>query len=209
MSKRKDQLTPANYKAILTHLFDRIHTTGEEMKNDFPNLLRSAIETEAWTHFNDYEGKPFENLVDWLDYSYPNGASMGQGKNAISYKDALKLTEGHPEVHRVLATNAPKGGKKKAGVENGNLLAHFSKRGNKMAKPVLADRLAQEFPKFYDAYLRGDYRSIRAAAEAAGLVKPAKKPDPFQRLKSNWKKATKGQQQDFLKWLKSGEAEKK
>jgi hypothetical protein len=34
---------------------------------------------------------------------------MGQGRNAITYEDALKLTEHVPDVHRVLAENAPKG----------------------------------------------------------------------------------------------------
>jgi len=78
-----------------------------QVKNDFPNILRAAIETEAWKHFTDAEGKPFKTLVEWLHSTYPNGASMGQGKHAISYDEALKLTEAVSDVHRVLEHDSP------------------------------------------------------------------------------------------------------
>lgn len=202
----KKERMPANYKAILTHLFDRIHRTGEEIKNDFPNLLRTAIETEAWKHFKDNEGKPFENLVVWLQYTFPNGAGLGHGRNAITYKEALALTEGHAEVHRILAKHAPKGkaGRKK---QNGDrTVAILDRHTGHMHKPVLVARLAQDFPDVYEAYLRGEYRSVRAAAEAAGLVKPGN--DPMARLKSNWNKATASQRKEFLEWIKSEKAKK-
>jgi hypothetical protein len=209
VAKRK--LTRANYEAIRDHLFDRIHRNGEELKNDFPNILRTAIETEAWKHFTDGDGKPFKNLVDWLHYTFPNGAGMGQGQHAITYEEALKLTEGAADVHRVLAQNAPNRGregdrKSKAARENQNYVRSFDFPRGSMAKPVLAARLAQEHPKVYEAYLRGDYRSIRAAAEAAGLVNPGN--EPLNRLKSNWRKATKREREAFLEWLESEEAKR-
>src|SRR5436190_21665748 len=84
MAKNNHKPTTANYEAIRNHIFDRIHKTGEEIKNDLPNVLRAAIKAEAWKHFRDAEGKPFKNLVDWLHNTFPNGAGMGQGKNAIT-----------------------------------------------------------------------------------------------------------------------------
>ena len=205
----KHKLTRANYEAIRDHLFDRIHRTGEEVKNDFPNILRTAIETEAWKHFTDGEGKPFVNLVEWLHYTFPYGASMGQGQHAITYEEAIKLTAGAKDVQRVLLENAPKaqaGRKKNAELENGSRTAPILPRGKKASKtkPVLAARLAQEHPKIYEAYLRGDYGSIRAAAEAAGLAKSGN--EPFQRLKSNWRRATEHEREEFLKWIGSPEA---
>jgi hypothetical protein len=56
-------------------------------------------------------------LVEWLHYTFPYGVSMGRGRHAISYEDALKLTEGVPDFHRVLAENAPnlgRGGDRKS-----------------------------------------------------------------------------------------------
>ena len=63
MANAQRKLTQANYNAIRDHLFDRIHKTGEQVKNNFPNILRAAIETEAWKHFTDAEGKPFKKLL--------------------------------------------------------------------------------------------------------------------------------------------------
>lgn len=206
MAKSKPKPTAANYEAIRNHIFDRIHKTGEEIKNDLPNVLRTAIQSQAWKHFADGEGRPFPDLVSWLQYTFPNGAGMGQGKNAITYEEALKLTEGHPDVHRVLAKNAPK---RKAGrPSNGTIptvRSEFIRSGLK--KPILTARLAQQHPKVYEAYLRGEYRSIRAAAEAAGLVPPGN--DPLARLKSTWRRATVEQQKAFQEWIKAVDADAK
>jgi hypothetical protein len=201
----KKQLTQANFDAIRNHLFDRIHKTGEQIKNDFPNLLRKAIETEAWQHFTDLEGKSFANLVDWLAYTFPNGASMGEGQNAITYDEALQLCAGHPEVTRVLAESAPKAkpGRKRRNAEIPTVRSEFFREGAR--KNLLLVRLAQEKPDYYAKYERGEFGSLRAAAEAAGLIKRAN--DPLPRLKSFWKRASKKEKRAFLKWMQSDEAE--
>ncbi len=103
----KQPLTQKNFDTIRDRLFNRIHKTGEEIKNDFPNILRRAIETEAWQHFTDFEGKPFANLVDWLTCTFPHGASLGEGKDVIGYEDALELCKEHPDVCRALAEQRP------------------------------------------------------------------------------------------------------
>jgi|GEM_PF-3975245 hypothetical protein len=205
-NKQNQKRTTANYESIRNHLFDRIHKTGEEMKNDLPNILRTAIQTEAWRHFHDAEGKEFKNLVDWLTYTFPNGASMGQGKNAITYEDALQLCESHPEVHQVLASNAPKSrpGRKKAGSEIAGVRPQFDRHANTATKAFLVIRLAETSPDIYAAFMRGEYRSLRAAIEAAGLKRPGNSPLP--RLKSFWKRASKKDRKAFLDWLKTDEA---
>ena len=201
MAKSKGLRAKANYEAIRDHIFDRIHKTGEEVKNDFPNLLRGAIQTKAWKHFRDNDGKPFKNLVDWLTYSFPNGTSMGLGKNAITYDDAMKLTEGHPEVHKVLARNAPKAkaGRKK----NSNVDVAIFPRKQSSSKNVLSARLSQEFPEYYDAYLRGQYKTITEAATAAGLIKDDAN---LRRAKSAFRKMSPQERKEFQKWLRTDEA---
>jgi hypothetical protein len=145
------KLTLANYEALLNHLFDRIHKAGEEIKNDFPNILRFAIEREAWKEFVRADGTRFENLVEWLEYQWPNGPSMGQGEHAITYEDALQLTEGAPEVHRILAENPPptsKGGRPPKNREITRVSTPTFRRGGKLGKSatVLEIRLAKEKP---------------------------------------------------------------
>lgn len=203
MAKRKNKLTEKNYEAIRDHIFDRIHKTGEEIKNEFPNLLRGAIETEAWKHFVDVEGKPFKNIVDWLVYTFPNGTSMGMGKNAITYEGALKLTEEHTDVHKVLAKNAPKAkpGRKKNGSVDIPIMARG--KGRLKTKDTLSIRLAQEKPKFYDAYLRGEYKSVTAAAIAAGLINDDAN---LRRAKSAFRKMSAQELKEFLNWMRTTEA---
>ncbi len=52
MANTQRKLTQENYNAIRDHLFDRIHKTGDEIKNHFPNLLYAAIETEVLEAFH-------------------------------------------------------------------------------------------------------------------------------------------------------------
>jgi hypothetical protein len=193
MANSTRKLTQANYNAIRDHLFERIHTTGEQVKNHFPNVLRAAIEAEAWKHFVDAEGKPFKSLVEWLHSTYPNGVSMGQGKHAISYDEALKLTEAVSDVHRILERESPS---KRVRDQNANSAPP------RRYKPSLQMRLQIEDPKAYNQYLFGDIKSISAAAKAAGLVKSRPRQN-LARAKAAFQKMTREERAEFLKWLKS------
>jgi hypothetical protein len=196
-------LTRANYDAIRDHIFDCIHKTGEDAKNDFPNRLRRAIATEAWTQFVDAEGKPFTNLVDWLHYTFPNGAGMGQGQHAISYEDALKLTEGAKDVHRVLLENAPRrkhGGDRKSDQAS---LTNFVPNRSGARKITLAIRLSQEKPKIFDAFKNGKYKTITEAATVAGFLKQNGR---LRMAKSAFRNMSDDERAEFLKWLKTDDA---
>lgn len=199
-----NKLTRANFDAIRDHLFDRIHKNGEQLKNDFPNTLRLAIKNEVWREFANAEGKPFDNLVDWLHFTFPSGVSMGQGQHAITYEEALVLTEGSKDVHRVLAENAPnrgRGGDRRSAKakENQSVPTHFERQG-KRSKPVLSARLAQEHPKHYDRYLKGEYKTVTAAAIAAGILK---NDANMRRAKSAYRNMTTEERKEFLEWVKS------
>jgi hypothetical protein len=80
-------------------------------------------------------------------------------------------------VYRVLAQHAPnrgRGGDRRSQKvkENQTVARPFDRCSGNKRRPVLSARFAQEHPAECEDYLRGDYLSIRAAAEAAGLVKP-------------------------------------
>lgn len=117
----------------------------------------------------------------------------------------MELCKDHPEVYRTLASNAPRArpGRKKAGSPIGVILHQFSRHATHSVAH-LAIRLAQEKPDFFAAFERGEYRSIRAAAIAAGLVASANVPLP--RMKFFWKKASKKDREAFLKWIKTDDA---
>jgi hypothetical protein len=79
------------------------------------------------------------------------------------------------DVHRVLLEGAPKakpGRLSNQERETGLSSRILFPRGKNRAKSrsVLEVRLVQERPEYYDAYRRGEYQSITAAATAAGLL---------------------------------------
>lgn len=190
----------ANHDSIRDRLFKRIHRTGEEVKNDLPNILRTAIQHESWKHYSDSEGRPFANLVEWMVHPFPVGLGLGQSRHALSYENVLSLCESAPEVRKVLLENAPNGkpGPKK---ELGSSTILFT-RGKSRAgsATVLSVRLAQEKPKFYENYLLGEYGSVTAAATAAGLLR---NDANLRRVKSAWRKLTPAQRKEFESWHKA------
>jgi hypothetical protein len=198
------KLTRANFDAIRDHLFDRIHKNGEQLKNDFPNILRRAIEAEIWTQYLDGEGKPFDNLVDWLHYTFPNGASMGQGQHALTYEEAIKLTEGAGDVHRVLLESVPKGkrGPKAKELKAPAPLIPYRSGARKL---TLALRLSQDEPKVFADFQKGKYKTITQAAVAAGI---RKNDGNLRRAKSAFRMMTAEQREEFLKWMASPDAKK-
>jgi hypothetical protein len=191
-----------NYKVLQERLFKRVHRTGEEIKNDFPNILRACIQYEAWKHFQNEDGKPFENLGEWLVYSFPNGVSMGGTTSAISYEDALQLCKDDRELHGLMVKHRPSGGvggrpsKEQKPV---NKLNGLPKRAMGTSRAYIEQRLQAEFPVIWKQYIRGEFRSARAAGIAAGFIKDTH--DPVMRLKANWNKASRKQQNEFLRWL--------
>lgn len=197
-----------NHEVIRERLFERVHKTGEQVKNDLPNILLVAIEARTWEQFLRADGSHFVNLVDWMHYDGPDGIALGCSDSVLTYEDVMKLCEGVPEVYRVLAEQAPNGGKggrpgKHANGSEGKPAPRGAglRCGGKAAnrKTTLAARLAQEYPDFYQGYVVGRYRSIRAAAEAAGLVSPGH--DPLMRLKSYWRKASAEQRDEFRRFI--------
>jgi hypothetical protein len=194
------QLTQNNYNAIRDNLFDFLHTKGQEMKNEFPVALRWAIKNEAWRHFTDLSGKPFTNMVDWLHYMWPHGTSMGKGEHTLTYEDALKLTEKVSDVHTILLRHAPKGKPGRHHKNNEGVDTLILKREDRSkTATVLSVRLVQEKPRFYEAFISGKYKTITAAAIAAGLISGT---DNLRRGKSAYNHMTSKERREFLKWIK-------
>jgi hypothetical protein len=72
-------------------------------------------------------------------------------------------------------------------------------RGNSL--PYLKARLKRDHKAIHGALVRGKYRSVRAAAIAAGIIK-ARQPGVLAGLQRLWLHAPHDKQQDFLRWLR-------
>jgi hypothetical protein len=171
-------MNKVNYKELQKRLFRRIHYTGEEIKNDFPNILRICVQNKAWTQFTKADGTTFKDLGEWLVYQFPNGVSMGSDRNSVSYEDALQLCKNDRELHGLLVQCRPspsgeKGGRPKK--ETVNNINSLPKRAMGTSRAYIEQRLQREFPKIWKEYVAGNYKSARQAGIVAGIFK---KPTP-------------------------------
>lgn len=198
-----------NWATIKDRLARYVQTDGSRIKNDLMKDLGFVVKHEGWKHFEDpATGKPFENVGVFLQTRFPPGVGCGQCNGMLTYDQVLGFCdEGiDKSLYNLLLKYAPpkaKAGRKKKGEVIG-AARHQLQRHGTHRRNVLGVRLAEEKPAFFDAYQRGEYKSIRAAAEAAGLVKPGH--DPLARTKSYYRKMTPEQRSEFHAWLKTKEA---
>jgi hypothetical protein len=181
-------------------IFDRVHRTGEEIKNDLPNWVERAVKHQTWRKsINPATGRPFEAVGEWLVASWPLGPGMGVGKHAITYDEFILLCESRPKLKKLLVESRPKRpGKRNDLCDNITEVTVKPKHGS-TTRAYLEDRLARDYPQHWQDYIDGKYRSARQAAIAAGFMKDTH--NPIDRLMSNWRKANKKQRLAFVKLL--------
>ena len=189
-------------KATFTdRIFHRVHRTGEEIKNDLPNLIERSIEQEAWKDaVNPATGKPFANAGEWLVARYPLGPGVGHGRFAITYDDCIRLSDDRPKLKDLLVRHRPKG--KRGPKTEDNCFDNVKtistqKTGN--SRLYIEERLQRDHAEMWQAYLRGEYKSARQAGIAAGFVKDThQKLTPLQALLKSWEHATAADRAAFL-----------
>jgi len=181
-------------------IFDRVHRTGEEIKNDLPNWVERFVEAKGWTKVIDpATGKPFENVGQWLIANYPLGPGMGQGRYAISYDEFIALCDERPKLKDMLVRYRPKRANGRPKKETVNNINGLPKKHVGTSRLYIEERLQRDHPKVWKEYLGGQYKSARQAGIAAGFVNSGH--DPLKRLKNYWDKATTKQRKEFLAWI--------
>lgn len=192
-------------------IFNRIHRTGEEIKNDLPNWVNRVVESGAWKDAADADGKHFDSVGEWLVSNYPLGPGVGNGRYAIKYEELISLCEDNfPDLCKLLKDSRPQ---RKRGGNGSNQHSQVANDSNGMncdkapkpgnSRQYIEERLRREFASIWKAYLNGEYRSARQAGIAAGFINDTH--DPVMRLKANWRKANKKQRREFIKWMQSEE----
>lgn len=195
-----------NWPVIKDRLTTKVQTDIPRLKKYLVSDLRIIIDNEGWKQFEDPStNKPFADVAVFLTTRFPSGIGCGQMDGMLTYEGVMDMArEEDTAVYSVLAKHAPKGksGRKRKGEQIEYARIQLNRR--QPTRNVLAARLAQEKPRFMESFERGEYKSIRAAAEAAGLVKPGH--DPLARAKSYYRKMTTEQRTVFHEWLKTKEA---
>lgn len=191
-------------KLATERVFERVNSGGEEIKNDLPNWIQRVIDSGAWKNaINPGTNKAFESVGQWLVANYPYGPGMGQGEFSITYDEFITLCANRPKLKDMLVRYRPK---RKNGTHRNEEDAFDNVKstpatGN--SRLYLEERLQRDHKEIWKDYLAGKYKSARQAAIAAGFVKDTH--DPVMRLKAYWRKASKKQQREFLKWIETGE----
>lgn len=111
--------------------------------------------------------------------------------NPISFEEAER--RGREELAKAARDNPlgnEKGGRPVKDTNHSNRIV--SKPGTSTA--YILRRLARDAPEVLSAYERGEYKSARAAAIAAGIIKPATRLDILRRT---WKKCTEEERDAF------------
>ena len=187
-------------KNATKRIFDRVHRTGEEIKNDLPNWVERAIEAKLWESTIDPStGEPFTDLGKWLVANYPLGPGMGQTRYSITYDEFIALCDDRPTLKDMLVKHRPKG--KRGPKQKDNCFDNVKeieppKTGN--SRLYIEERLQRDHPAIWEQYLAGEIKSARQAGIKAGFITDTH--DPLKRLKSNWSKATARQRKAFMKW---------
>lgn len=90
----------------------------------------------------------------------------------------------------------PRPGRPKKGEEKG--ADGTIKHGTNCAS-TLARRLLRDAPEIFARLESGEFKSVRAAAIAAGIVKP---PTPLQVAQRAFRKLTSEEREEFVSWMK-------
>lgn len=188
-----------------SRIFDRVHRTGEQVKNDLPKWVDRVVKSEAWKKALDASGKPFATVGDWLVSNYPLGPGVGQGRYTIKYEELISLCEDNfPELMKLLKDSRPKRKNGRPSKEETVDNVNSSGRSTGNSRQYIEERLQREHKAIWKDYLAGKYKSARQAGIAAGFVRDGH--NPADRLRSYWKKADKKQRKEFLKWIESEDA---
>lgn len=196
ISKHFDYLTPFSEAANDAEL-------AKIMRLKYPKAC-SNLEVDAGffarmvedvQHFNAWRVIGFDSFEDFCRDEL--GKTLNEVESIVSGVKVLQSRGIHKPTAAEALAAAPKlqpTGRPKKGKET----IPFSSKGPTVER--LAARLKRDHPGICERVAAGEFRSIRAAAIAAGIVKVK---TPRQHLEHWWNKATAAERKEFMRWCKS------
>lgn len=137
----------------------------------FERYLVLCKSHRAWRLMNKRDGSRFRSLEEFCEYEKP----WGLGRPWKSIKPYLVALHGKAAIAAQVAPLAPNGTNQHAtdgGLDNIKPSGSPPSAQGGTGADYLAARLRRDHPEIADALAEGRYRSVRAAARAAGIVKP-------------------------------------
>jgi len=164
----------------------------DELTQVLPNQLEAIIDRGAWEGRERKDGDAFGSFYELATSPLWHGLGFTGEAKTLSYEDAVRYCKvRHPKIAQKLQAEAPAVAKT-GRPEKGSQRPPLPKGSNNAVR--LTARLKRHHPDIAERLAAGEFKSVRAAAIAAGIVTP---PTPLDRLRTAWRKASADERQQF------------
>jgi hypothetical protein len=168
---------------------------GGQFLENLPPLVLKIGKGRLWTTVAPRGRDPFVEFSDFATHPLPDGLGCDIGR-------LISLCKGNDQAVKFL--EAQRGREQKATLAQGTRTDLTSLSDNEVnqgtGSAYLLRRLSRLEGSWLDRYEAGEFKSVRAAAIAAGIVKV---PTVIDKLRAAWKKATKEDRLAFLEEIAS------
>lgn len=163
--------------------------------SQFQTYLRLLDETHGYQQLDTEDGHPFPSLTAFASARVPFGLGYDPEVILQIQQETRDMLLGE-KVRELRDGPGPPEGNQNARKNNGSNYYHCYEELEAIGRGAnyYKARLKRDYPDIFAAYERKEYRSIHAAAKAAGLVRD---PTPLERLGWAWNKATDEEKQRF------------
>jgi hypothetical protein len=180
--------SPAWCLAVHTSMC-RLKHSAESTVAELQVSLTNFQQRQYFTRLGDRDGVTFATWEDFIQYPEPYGLGMRAEVVAaiMTERDKRKLLR---DVVDAVPKLAQHGGKRNEQADNISLPIHGTSAAYLIAK------LKRDAPEYAERLAAGEFRSARAAALAAGIIKPT---PVLVLLRRAWKHASDDERVTFLR----------
>jgi hypothetical protein len=161
---------------------------GGKWLDELPEIVVEICDKEEWKTCKDRNGKKFKNFTDLIAAELPEGLG-------ITVKKLRKLIAGTIAERPLAVAVGEEQGKTVVPGKHRSPLSDNEEASQGTGSAYLLRRLSRMDRDWLARYEAGEFKSVRSAAIAAGIVKV---PTVIDKLRAAWKKATKEERLAFL-----------
>lgn len=208
-----------NAKAYLRQTQELVAKSSPEVVAMLPQRLDEIRRSELFRQWSRGDGSRFETFQECVEAQQPHGLGLGQSKQWITPFQVYHLCDGFSELQLALrpfvVDRLPAVGKtgRPAGNVDNVKVSHAGGNGEEYLLRRLKKHDKEHRTDFAGRWARGEFKSVRKAAIAAGIVTPKtggrplkKDEDPVEMVKRYWLRASKRQRVAIRNWLRTKEA---
>jgi hypothetical protein len=167
------------------------HESDRKGLETYTGILR---EKRLYEKLQDEQGRYYKTWTEFCIAAQPYGLGRSADDIAALIREA-RDPKANAKDPKVLLSNPGPMTEEEAAISY-NITNRVKQRGT--SAEYYTARIARDRPDILEEMKAGKYKSVRAAAKAAGIIK---EETPLDLLKRAWAKASTDEQQDFLRWI--------